>query len=161
MKLKISKRSAILSILLVATVLVSIGSLWPIQISRVNMQTEIPQDFAKSSMYRAFAQTLTNSSGDFSLSVQNFNYSTPDGKTKLSASSASIAIVITPQGQNSRVDLNIQFSDVYVVSPDFTGAFSSAKMSGFVKVDPETNKMIVSMVTSTTILDMVKGIIGI
>ena len=150
----------VVCVLLVAVVLVSAASLWRVQISRIETQTDL-SPYLTSPTLSAFAQALNNTNGNVSLNVQDFNYTSPDNLTRLAASSATLQVTLTPQGQNSRVDLNVQFNGVNVASPSFTGRFSSATMTGFVVVDPQTNKMIVSIVTSTSVLDILRGVLGI
>ena len=83
----------------------------------------------------------TNSTGDVSFTVQNFNYTSSDGTTKVSASSASMQITMNPAAPNmTRVDLNIQLSEVSIDSSSFTGKIGSADLSGYVLVNPATNQ---------------------
>jgi hypothetical protein len=158
---KLNKRSITLSTLLILVILVSFGSAWPIQVSKVDLQMEVPHDLAVNPAYMAFATGLTNTTGDISLTIQDFNFTSTELSTRIAASSAIIDVTIKPQGQNSRVDLNIQFNDLKAVSPSLTGRLSSAKMTGYVVVDPKTNKMILSIVTSTSVLDIIRGVLGI
>ena len=155
-----SKRSVILAVPLIVLVIVSVAGFWPIQISKVDTQIKVPSNLTSNPIYKVLAQAVSNSTGNISLTLQGFNYTTPDASTRFSASSAQISIVLTPQGQDARVDLDILFDGVNVVSPSFTGRFNSAKMTGFIVVDPSTNKMIVSLVTSTSVLDIIRAVIG-
>lgn len=161
LKLRTSRRSAVLSTLIIAVLLLSVASVWRIQISKVDTQSDISPFLASNPTLSAFAQSLNNTNGNISLTVQDFNYTSPDNLTKLAATSATIQVTLTPQGQNSRVDLDVEFNGVNVVSPSFTGRFSSAKLTGYVLVDPTTNKMIVSIVASTSVLDIIRGVLGI
>jgi hypothetical protein len=154
-------RVSVLSILLVVVILGCYGIVYPIQVSKVNLQTMIPQNLANNPAFKVFAQSLTNTSGDLSLTLQDFNFTSTELSTKVAGSSAILDVVITPQGQNARMDLNIQLNSVNVVSPSYTGRLSSLKMTGYVVVDPTTNKMILSIVSSTSVLDIIRGIFGI
>jgi hypothetical protein len=103
----------------------------------------------------------TNATGDVSFSVQNFNYSSSDGTTKVSASSASMQITMTPAAKNmTRVNLSIQLSGVNIVSPSFTGKIGSADLSGFVLVNPATNQLVVSLVGTTSIAAIIQATLG-
>lgn len=148
---------------LVAAILVVTYSIltWPIPVQTFNMETQIPRTGILSPLNQVLAVAAPNSTGDVSLSVQDFKYDSPDNTTKLSASTANIDVKITPQGQDSRLDLNVQLSGVTIKSPSFTGSFSSVKLTGYVLVDPQANKLIVSLVASTTIADILRGVIGI
>ena len=147
--------------LLIVVILVSYGVVYPIQVSKVNLQSEIPQDLADKPMFRVLAQSLTNTTGDLSLTLQDFNFTSTELSTKIAGSSAILDVVIIPQGQNARMDLNIQLNSVNVASPSYTGRLASLKMTGYVVVDPTTNKMVLSIVSSTSILDILRGILGI
>ena len=76
------------------------------------------------------------------------------------ASSASAHIKITPEGADSGVDLDLQLTGVGIKSPSFTGSFSSLRLTGYVRVDPATNKLIVSLVASTSVVDIIRSLLG-
>ncbi len=156
------RRKPILLGLLAGILVVTYGILtWPIPVQTFNLDTQIPRTGILGPLNQILAVAAPNSTGDVSLSVQDFKYNSPDNTTKLSASTANIDVKITPQGQDSRLDLNVQLSGVTIKSPSFTGSFSSLKLTGYVLVDPQTNKLIVSLVASTTIADILRGVIGI
>lgn len=103
----------------------------------------------------------TNASGDISFSVQNFNYTSSDGTTKVSATSASMQITMSPAAQNmTRLNLNIQLTGVSVISPSFNGKVGSANLNGFVIVNPATNQLIVSLVGTTSIAAIIQATLG-
>ncbi len=156
------RRKPILLGLIAAILVVAYAILtWPITVQTFNVEAQIPHTGILSPLNQVLAVAAPNSTGDVSLSVQDFKYDSPDNTTKLSASTANIDVKITPQGQESRLDLNVQLNGVTIKSPSFTGSFSSVKLSGYVLVDPQTNKLIVSLVASTTIADILRGVIGI
>ncbi len=131
---------------------------YQIPVDHVDAESQIPQGLLTNPVFAAVA---ANTTGDVSLSLQNFNYTSPDGSTKLSASSANVQITITPTGQSSRVDMTVQLSGANVKSPSFTGAFSSLKLTGYVVVDPQTNKLIVSVVASTSVAGILEAVLGV
>ncbi|HUK74499.1 MAG TPA: hypothetical protein VLU99_01810, partial [Nitrososphaerales archaeon] len=96
------------------------------------------------------------------LSLQDFNYSSPDGTTKLNASSGSIQITMNPAPQgDTDLNLTLNLSGVNIKSPSFTGSFSSLKLSGFVDVDPQTNQLVVSLVASTSVAGILQAVLGV
>ena len=147
--------------LLVLVVLVSFGVTWPIQVSKINTQMNIPRALASNPTFTVLAQSLTNTTGDVQLTLQDFNFTSSELSTRLSGSSAVIDVTITPEGENARINLNVQLNGVKASSPSFSGRLSSVKMNGYVVVDPKTNKMVISIVTSTSVLDIIRGVLGI
>lgn len=156
------QRKPVLLGLIIGVIFVTyLAATWPIPVQTINVETQIPRNGILGPFNEVLAVAASNSTGDVSLSVQDFKYNSPDNTTKLSASSGDIGVTITPQGQESRLSLNIQLNGVTIKSPSFTGSFSSVKLTGYVLVDPQTNKMIVSLVASTTIADILRGVIGV
>ena len=155
------RKPVFLGLVVGVVLLVYIAVTWPIPVQTFNVETQIPRSGILSPLNQVLAVAASNTTGDVSLSVQDFKYNSPDNTTKLSASSGNIEVTITPQGQESRLNLNIQLNGVTIKSPSFTGSFSSVKLTGYVLVDPQTNKMIVSLVASTTIADILRGVIGV
>ncbi len=145
-------------IIVAALAVFYLGFVYQIPVYHINTESQIPQALL---LNPVFAAAATNTTGDVSLSLQNFNYTSPDGSTKLSASSANVEITMTPVGQSSRLDMTVQLSGVDVKSPSFTGAFSSLKLTGFVVVDPHTNKLVVSLVASTSVAAIIQALLGV
>jgi hypothetical protein len=160
----VRKHKIRLSIICSLVVIVLLILFWPITVYKTNYSTNIPPAMSNRSnpLYSiADSAIATNSTGDVSFSVQNFNYTSSDGTTKVSASSASIQITMTPIAQNdTKLDLNIQLSGLSIVSPSFTGKIGSADLSGFVLVNPATNQLVVSLVGTTSIAAIIQGIVG-
>lgn len=121
---------------------------------------DLPKDLTSNIIYKVAALSLTNTTGDILMNLTEFKFNSTVLSTNISGSSAILDVTINPEGEMSRVDLNIQLNGVTAVSPSFSGQLSSVKMNGYVIVDPKTNKLILSMVTSTSVLDIIRGILG-
>jgi hypothetical protein len=157
---RFSKKSALLTVLLAAVVFITVASFVKVDIYRINMTTDI-SSMMQNPTIAAFAQVVGNSTGNVMLSLQNFNYTTSDNATKVSATTATISVVLTPQGAQDRMDLDVKFSGVSMATSTFTGKFDSVQLTGFVVVDPAANKIVTSLVASTSVLDIMRGILGI
>ena len=109
-----------------------------------------------------FAAVSTNSTGNVGLSLSNFNYTSPDGSTKIDANLASIQINMSPaSGGDTDLNLTANLSGVHVVSPSFTAAFSSLKLTGSVDVDPQTNQLVVALVATTSVAGILQAVLGV
>src|ERR1035437_9748311 len=91
-----------------------LGFVYQIPVDHVDEQTQIPQGLLANPV---FADVATNTTGDISRSLQNFNYTSPDGSTKLSASAANIDITMTPVGQSARLNMTVQLTAADIKSP--------------------------------------------
>ena len=151
------KRKIIIAIFAVALVVGYFGLTWPISVQTLNLKMNSPQ-ILESGFLHTFAE---GGIGDISMTIQEFNYTTPDGTTKVSATSGTIEVTITPQGQQSRLDLNVQLTGVHITSPQFSGSFSTAKMTGYVLVDPATNQLVISIVAQTNVVSIIRGLLGV
>src|SRR5580693_4824458 len=99
---------------------------WQIPIDHVNERTQIPSGFLANPVFAAVA---TNAAGNIELTLQSFNFTTPNGSMKLSASSAIMKIVLLP-GPPGVTDMNltVNLTHVNMVSSTFTGSFTSLQM---------------------------------
>lgn len=136
-------------------------NLWQVPVGHINGQYQLSQSAFAGPLESVLAINSSTGQGNMAVSLNDFKYSSPDNSTFISASSASAQITLTPEGNESRVDLNVQFSGVYVKSPSFTGSFGSASLSGYVLVNPKTNTLVVSLVESTSAADIIKSILGV
>ena len=142
-----------------AILLTFLGFTVQIPVDHINARTQIPANLMANPVFAAVA---ANTTGDVSLSLQNFNYSSPDGSTKLAASSASVEITMSPAAQGStHLDMTVNLNGVNIKSPTFTGAFSTLKLTGFVIVDPKTNQLVVSLVASTSVAGILQAVLGV
>jgi hypothetical protein len=159
-RLGLTRRKTIgLAIAVVAILLLTLGFTWQVPVDHINEQTPIPAGLMANPVFAAVA---TNTTGDVQLSLSDFNYSSPDGTTKLAASSGSLEVTMTPAAQGSTtLDLTINLNGVNVQSPTFTGAFSSLKLTGSVVVDPQTNQLVVSLVASTSVAGILQAVLGV
>ena len=135
---------------------------WPITVYKTNFQTSLPKTSSNNLLYSiADSAATTNTTGDISFNIQNFNYTSTDGTTRVSATSASMQITMNPAARNmTRLNLNIQLSGVSVVSPSFTGKVGSANLNGFILVNPATNQLVVSLVGTTSIAAIIQATLG-
>ena len=133
---------------------------WPIEVEKIQMDTSLPKGFYQAPVIGALALAAVNSTGNVNLSLQNFTYSSQDNKTQISGSSATMQAVITPEGAVARVDLNLHMSGVHLKSADFTGSFSSLTLTGYLLVNPTTNKLVVSLTASTSAIDIIRAFLG-
>ena len=148
-----------LAIAVVAILSIFLGFTVQVPVDHINERTQIPAGLMANPVFAAVA---TNTTGNIGLSLQNFNYSSPDGTTKLAATSGSIQVTMTPAAQGT-TDLNmtVTLSGVNIKSPTFTGAFSSLKLTGSVIVDPQTNQLVVSLVASTSVAGILQAVLGV
>ncbi len=148
-----------MAVAVVAILLIFLGFTWQVPVDHINERTAIPAGLMTNPVFAAVA---TNTTGNIGLTLQNFNYSSPDGSTKLNATSGSIQITMNPAAQGS-TDLNmtLNLTGVNIKSPSFTGAFSSLKLSGYVIVDPQTNQLVISLVASTSVAGILQAVLGV
>lgn len=154
------RRVVLLSVLASSLVAAYVLTLPIIQVQKIQAETPLTKSFYQAPIIGLLIQSTTNSTGNVNLSLQNFAYSTPDNSTQVSGTSATLQATITPEGANARVDLNVQLNGVHVKSPSFTGSLSSLTLSGFLIVDPTTNKLVVSLVASTSAFDIIRAFLG-
>jgi hypothetical protein len=158
--LNLTRRKAVgLAIAVVAILLVFLGFTWQIPVDHINTRSEIPQGLMANPV---FAAVTTNTTGSIALTLQKFNYTSPDGSTVLDASSANIQVVMSPASQgNTALNMTVNMSGVNIKSPTFTGAFSTLKLTGLVIVDPQTNQLVIAMVASTSVAGILQAILGV
>ena len=152
------------SIVCTVLVLVLVALFWPITVYKTEYSSSIPVSMTNSDdpFYSVAASAIsTNATGNVAFTVQNFNYTSSDGTTKVSATSASISITMNPESQNiTKLSLNIQLSGLNIVSPSFTGKIGSASLSGYVMVNPATNQLVVSLVGTTNVASIIQAVLG-
>jgi len=158
--LHLTRRKTVgLGVAVVALFLITLGFTWQVPVDHIDERTPIPAGLMANPVFAAVA---TNTTGNIGLSLQDFNYSSPDGTTKLNASSGSIQITMNPAPQgDTDLNLTLNLSGVNIKSPSFTGSFSSLKLSGFVDVDPQTNQLVVSLVASTSVAGILQAVLGV
>jgi len=156
----LSRRKKSIAVIVVAAIAIFyLGFIYQIPVDHINTKGEIPTGFYANPVFAAVA---TNTTGNVALTLQNFNYSSPDGTTQLKASSGSIQITMTPSGQNeTNLNLTLNLNGVNIKSPSYTGAFSSLKLTGYVVVNPETNQLVVSLVASTSVASILQSVLGV
>ncbi len=158
--LHLTRRKTIgLTLAAVAIILIFLGFTYQIPVDHINERTSMPAGLMANPVFAAVA---TNTTGNIGLTLQNFNYSSPDGTTKLSATSADVTITMSPVNQGStNLNLTLNLSGVNIKSPSFTGTFSSLKLTGFVIVDPQTNQLVLSLVASTSVAGILQAVLGV
>ena len=158
--LHLTRRKAIgLTIAVVAILLISLGFTWQVPVDHIHERTAISPGLMANPVFAAVA---TNTTGDIGLSLQNFNYTSPDGTTKLAATSADVTITMTPVNQGStNLNLTLNLSGVNIKSPSFTGTFSTLKLTGYVVVDSQTNQLVVSLVATTSVAGILQAVLGV
>ncbi len=124
------------------------------------MESSLPENLFQTPVIGLLAPVAANSTGNIDLALQAFAFSSSDNTTQVSGTSGTLQATITPQGSNSRIDLNLQLNGVHLKSPSFTGSFSSLTLTGYVIVDPTTNKLIISLTASTSTLDIIRAFLG-
>jgi hypothetical protein len=153
-----------LSIVIAIVAVTVIVLFWPITVYKTQFQSNIPtpSQTGNNPIYSiAESAASSNSSGDVSFNIQNFTYTSLDGTTKVSASSASMQISMTPVPQNMmRLNLNVQMTGLNIVSPTYSGKVGSAHLTGYVLVDPATNKLVVSLLGTTSISAIIQAALG-
>jgi hypothetical protein len=157
--LNLTRRKTIgLTVAIVAIILLLLGLTWQIPIDHVNERTQIPSGFLANPVFAAVA---TNATGNIDLTLQSFNFTTPNGSMKLSASSAIMKIVLLP-GPPGETDMNltVNLTHVNMVSSTFTGSFTSLQMDGFVDVNPQTNQLVISLTASTSVISILQAVLG-
>ncbi|HUK75481.1 MAG TPA: hypothetical protein VLU99_06775, partial [Nitrososphaerales archaeon] len=146
-------------VVVAAVAIFYLSFMYQIPVDHINTRSQIPQGLYANPVFAAVA---TNTTGDVSLSLSNFNYTSPDGTTQLKASSGSIQITITPAGQNeTNLNMTLNLNGVNIKSPSYTGSFSSLKLTGYVVVNPQTNQLVVSLVASTSVASIVQSVLGV
>jgi hypothetical protein len=158
--LNLTRRKTIgLTVAVVAIILLLLGLTWQIPIDHVNERSQIPNGFLANPVFAAV--TTTNATGDIDITLQSFNFTTPGGSMKLSASSATMKIVLLP-GPPGETDMNltVNLSQVNMVSSTFTGSFTSLQMDGFVDVNPQTNQLVISLTASTSVISILQAVLG-
>ena len=153
------KTKILIAVFAVVLVVGYVGLTYPIPVQTINLKVKGAMN--SGFLYSFVTGTVPNSTGNISMTIQEFNYTTPDGETKISGTSGTMEVTITPQGQNSRIDLNFQLNGVHVTSPQFSGSFSSAKLTGNVLVDPQTNELVISIVAQTNLVSIIRGFLGV
>lgn len=158
--MRLTRRKAIgLAVAAIAISLIFLGFTWQIPVDHIDEETAIPRGLMANPVFAAVA---TNTTGDIGLSLQNFNYTSPDGTTKLAATSADVTITMTPVSQGStNLNLTLNLSGVNIKSPSFTGTFSTLRMTGYVVVDPQTNQLVVSLVATTSVAGILSAVLGV
>lgn len=160
----VKKHKIRFSIVVTVLVLLLVVLFWPITVYKTEYSSTIPvrmEDSSNPFISVAASAISTNATGNVAFTVQNFNYTSSDGTTKVSATSASISITMNPQSANvTKLSLNIQLSGLNIVSPSFTGKIGSATLSGYVLVNPATNQLVVSLVGSTNVASVLQGVLG-
>lgn len=159
-RLGLTRRKTIgLVVAVLAIFLIFLGFTWQVPVDHINERTAMPVGLMANPVFAAVA---TNTTGNIGLTLQNFNYSSPDGTTKLSATSADVTIIMSPASQGStNLNLTLNLSGVNVKSPSFTGTFSSLKLTGFVIVDPQTNQLVLSLVATTSVAGILQAVLGV
>jgi hypothetical protein len=158
--LNLTRRKTIgLAIAVVAILLIFLGFTWQIPVDHFDEKTAIPAGLMANPVFAAVA---TNTTGNVALTLQNFNYTSPDGSTKLAATSADVTIIMTPASQGStNLNLTLNLAGVNIKSPSFTGTFSTLKLTGFVVVDPQTNQLVLSLVATTSVAGILQAVLGV
>lgn len=153
------RRRSIVVVVVAAIAIFYLSFIYQVPVDHIDTKGQIPAGFYANPV---FAQVATNTSGNVALTLQNFNYSSPDGTTQLKASSGSIQVTMTPAGQNQTdVNLTLNLSGVSIKSSSYTGAFSSLKLTGSVVVNPQTNQLVVSLVASTSVASILQSVLGV
>jgi hypothetical protein len=158
--LNLTRRKTIgLTVAVIAIILLLLGLTWQVPIDHVNERTQIPSGFLANPVFAAV--TAANATGNIDLTIQSFNFTSPDGSMKLMASSATIQITLlpAPQGETD-MNLTVNLSHVNMVSSTFTGSFTSLQMDGFVDVDPQTNQLVIALTASTSVISILQAILG-
>ncbi len=160
--LKLNRRRSVAVIGVVAFMIAAyvLLSLPIITVQRIEFESQMPSNMADIPLLGPLAIMATNSTGNVDLTLQSFNFSSLDNTTQISGTSGTLQATITPEGANSRVDMNIQLNGVHIKSTTFTGSFGSLTMTGFVIVDPQTNQLVISLVASTSTLDVLRAFLG-
>jgi len=153
------RKAAGLAIAVVAILLLFLGFTWQVPVDHINERTQLTPGLMANPVFAAVA---TNTTGNIGLSLQNFNYSSPDGTTKLQATSAAVTINMSPvNGGSTNLNMTLNLSGVNIKSPSFTGTFSSLKLTGFVVVDPQTNQLVLSLVATTSVAGILQAVLGV
>lgn len=160
MKLNRRRSLIIVAVGVIAIVSYVLLSLPIVTVQRIDLESPMPSNFYQTPFFGPLAIMATNSTGNVDLTLQSFNFSSLDNTTQISGTSGTLQATITPEGSNSRVDINIQLNGVHIKSSTFTGSFASLTMTGFVIVDPQTNKLVISLVASTSTLDVLRAFLG-
>jgi hypothetical protein len=147
------------AVAVVAILLLTLGFTWQVPVDHINERTAIPASLMANPV---FAAVSTNTTGNIGLTLQDFNYASPDGTTVLNATSGNIQITMNPaSGGNTDLNVTLNLTGVNIKSPSFTGSFSSLKLTGFVIVDPQTNQLVVSLVASTSVAGILQAVLGV
>ena len=148
-----------LALAVVAILLIFMGFTWQVPVDHINERTAIPAGLMTNPVFAAVA---TNTTGNIGLTLQNFNYTSPDGSTKLAATSADATVTMSPTSNGStNLNLTLSLSGASIKSPSFTGTFSSLKLTGFVVVDPRTNQLVISLVATTSVAGILQALLGV
>ncbi len=159
---RLSRRRALLIGVLAGLLIISYFVVtWPIQVQKIQMESSLPQNYTQTPVIGLLAPVAPNSTGNVDLTLQTFTFNSSDNTTQVSGTSGTLQATITPEGSNSRIDLNLQLNGVHFKSPSFTGSFSSLTLSGYVIVDPTTNKLIISLTASTSTLNIIRAFLGL
>lgn len=156
----VSRRKKTIAVVVVAALAIFyLSFIYQVPVDHIDTKGEIPAGFYANPV---FAAVGTNTTGNVALTLQGFNYTSPDGTTQLKASSGSIQITMTPAAQNQTdLSLTLSLNGVNINSPSYTGAFSSLKLTGYVVVNPQTNQLVVSLVASTSVASILQSVIGV
>jgi hypothetical protein len=158
--LHLTRRKTIgLTVAVVAVILLLLGLTWQVPIDHVNERAQIPKGFLANPVFAAV--TNTNATGNIDLTIQSFNFTTPDGSMKLMASAATIKIVLLPGPPGeTEMNLTVTLNHVNMVSSTFTGSFTSLQMDGFVDVNPQTNQLVIALTASTSVISILQAVLG-
>lgn len=138
----------------ISVIIIQIASLPIIRVNETRFSGDVPK------FLEAYAQTFSSSSvTDLQIQLEKVDLNIQS--QQINASSATISLKGMPQPDGKiKLDVNLDMKDLSVRTKEVSGRLGRGVMTGFIIVDKD-NKMIIQLTTNASIVDILRGLIGV